>query len=211
MPHAAQSENLNRPPLGLYFYVRTGTVYLLCTLLTKKEMISPLLVVVVVIAAEVPQCGIGAICKHQKFNSFSVSTYAICHADGRPIPCVAASYPTLHSTKQNVTGLFRIGSFGDDDDKSGCSSRHQTPATPTGSLFVVERGGCTFTEKARLSKQRGFGGLVIVNNKLGDELPEFSVNVNLPVIMVSKEVGHALVNSYAANPSLFLVRGAKPN
>mmetsp|Transcript_20336 Transcript_20336/g.39945 ORF Transcript_20336/g.39945 Transcript_20336/m.39945 type:complete len:571 (+) Transcript_20336:361-2073(+) len=68
-------------------------------------------------------------------------------------------------SKQNIIGEIEYVTSGDTD---GCSDSYQVTAPKdqgVNRIFMVDRGDCTFTTKARIAQSKGANGLIVVNNE----------------------------------------------
>jgi len=64
-----------------------------------------------------------------------------------------------------------------------------------GNVVLIERGGCSFTTKARRAEQAGASSMIVVNNNKGPEL--FSMGgtekpISIPAVLVASEAGDLL-------------------
>ncbi|KAK3037560.1 hypothetical protein RJ639_031993, partial [Escallonia herrerae] len=70
----------------------------------------------------------------------------------------------------------------------------------SGSIALSLRGGCDFTTKAEIAQSGGARGLVVINDKedllaMGCPNNESTLNITIPVLMISKSGGEALNKS----------------
>lgn len=82
-----------------------------------------------------------------------------------------------------------------------CDAASLPPASSTGaSVAVVERGICTFTEKARLAADAGYKGAVVFNRVGADggceELSSIVLDGKVPFLLVARSDGFRLLGAY---------------
>ncbi|KAJ2330563.1 hypothetical protein GGI00_003647, partial [Coemansia sp. RSA 2681] len=70
-----------------------------------------------------------------------------------------------------------------------------------GKVVLIQRGVCTFTQKATAAQSAGAVGVVIYNNVAGTLGPSVDDVVTIPVIAVTREDGQAIVAGIATGPS----------
>lgn len=79
-----------------------------------------------------------------------------------------------------------------------------------GNLALVDRGTCTFVEKARRAQEAGARGLIVVNNRANTCMPNTmggeSEEITIPVISVGSADGAALKNGIAQNAVSAMLR-----
>jgi hypothetical protein len=76
----------------------------------------------------------------------------------------------------------------------GCTG-DTMPAATAGQIALVERGVCTFTEKAVNAEKNGFAGVVLFNSVRPDGCDSIvtpSVDAGIPVVSVSRATAYAL-------------------
>ncbi|MGI8309395.1 M28 family metallopeptidase [Saccharopolyspora hattusasensis] len=90
------------------------------------------------------------------------------------------------------------------DDTPGCEATDYDGADITGKVVLIQRGACTFAQKAQVAGERGAAGAIIYNNAdgplngtLGD--PEAA---KIPTAGVTKQVGEALAGQAGAEVKL---------
>ncbi|KAJ1923224.1 hypothetical protein IWQ60_006004 [Tieghemiomyces parasiticus] len=77
----------------------------------------------------------------------------------------------------------------------GCNP-YPANAYPQHSLFVIHRGGCAFSQKARMALEAGATALaVIATSDIIDGGLTFDTEVNLPTVLVTLTDGHALTTA----------------
>ncbi|WZY91613.1 hypothetical protein YC2023_063942 [Brassica napus] len=79
-----------------------------------------------------------------------------------------------------------------------------------GSIALSIRGNCAFTEKAKHAEAAGASALLVINDKedldeMGCMEKDTSLNVSIPVLMISKSSGDALNKSMVDNKSVELL------
>ncbi|MBI2968194.1 MAG: T9SS type A sorting domain-containing protein [Bacteroidetes bacterium] len=98
----------------------------------------------------------------------------------------------------NVTGKLVIVSDGTAGDSLGCNVL-TNDTDVTGNIAVVYRGTCQFGTKSLNAQNAGAIAVIIINNQAGAPIGmapgNDGANVNIPVVMISKDVG-ALLRSY---------------
>src|SRR5437868_1362883 len=88
-----------------------------------------------------------------------------------------------------------------DTHSDGCAS---VPAGASGNLAIIDRGGCTFSQKVANAKQAGAIAVLIVNNVAGDPIAmarTAGFDDNLPAVMIGLKEGTALRASGATTAS----------
>lgn len=105
----------------------------------------------------------------------------------------------------DVQGFLRVP-----QSISGCSY-DASNSNVTSRIVLVERGNCTFFDKALLAQRAGAIGVVVGNNNPEDGLLRMGVQdgvdpnlVTIPALFVSYSVYNLLVQSLDKNPSLLL-------
>lgn len=98
----------------------------------------------------------------------------------------------------NLTGALVLADDGADPRSDGC----QAIGNVQGKIALVDRGTCTFAEKAEAAQAGGAIGVIIANNTWGGaiSLPGTSATVTIPVLSVGRAEGQALKTSLAAGP-----------
>lgn len=81
-----------------------------------------------------------------------------------------------------------------------CDPAAVTPAAGAGQALLVERGTCSFYEKALAGQQAGYDAVILYNNAPGAVNPtvEGDPAITVPVVMISQEDGLALQEALAA-------------
>ncbi len=86
---------------------------------------------------------------------------------------------------------------------SGCEAS-DFPAATAGSIALMQRGTCTFTDKFDNAKAAGAAGALIFNDGgEGREEPlpvTASPNIGIPTAMISNDIGESLVSEAASGP-----------
>src|SRR5213595_1051660 len=88
-----------------------------------------------------------------------------------------------------------------DTHSDGCAS---VPAGASGNLAIIDRGGCTFSQKVANAKQAGAIAVLIVNNVAGDPIAmarTAGLDDDLPAVMIGLNDGAALRASGATTAS----------
>src|SRR5437764_5618251 len=88
-----------------------------------------------------------------------------------------------------------------DTASDGCAS---VPAGASGNLAIIDRGGCTFSQKVANAKQAGSIAVLIVNNVAGDPIAmarTAGFDDDLPAVMIGLNDGTALRASGATTAS----------
>jgi minor extracellular serine protease Vpr len=88
-----------------------------------------------------------------------------------------------------------------DTHSDGCTSVDPGAA---GKLAIIDRGGCTFSQKVANAKAAGAIGVVIINNVAGDPIAmarTAGFDDDIPAVMISKNDGAALRASGATTAS----------
>ena len=74
-------------------------------------------------------------------------------------------------------------------------------------ILIVKRGGCSFVQKARNAQKAGYSMVIIVNN-METEIKDIIMSddgsgsdINIPIVMISKNDGTKLINYLAKNNS----------
>lgn len=96
------------------------------------------------------------------------------------------------------TALIAIGLIEDNGD--GCKE-YATAAT--GTLVLVQRGNCTFSQKITNAQKAGALALIIYNNT-GGEL-QMNADGTLPTVGITQEAGEAIITFTQAHPDITAV------
>ena len=84
---------------------------------------------------------------------------------------------------------------------SGCAASDY-PASTAGNVSLIQRGTCTFTEKARLAKEAGAAAVVIFNDGFPGRTDPIAIGappfIGIPVVMSSSAIGEELYNAARA-------------
>ncbi|KAL0739913.1 hypothetical protein Bca4012_081426 [Brassica carinata] len=93
------------------------------------------------------------------------------------------------------------------DPLDSCSN---LSSTLDGRIALSVRGNCAFTEKAKHAEAAGASALLVINDKedldeMGCVEKDTSLNVTIPVLMISKSSGDALNRSMVENKSVELL------
>lgn len=119
----------------------------------------------------------------------------------------AAFGPSLGSTPAN-------GSFAAADDGSANPIEGCDPFTvPAGSIAIVQRGTCPFTQKVKNAQDGGASGVVVFNNVPGAPIAMGGADatITIPSMMIRLEQGQALVASLPAEGGIDDPGDAIPN
>ncbi len=120
---------------------------------------------------------------------FSVRSFALLSPgvleQRSPSPEVIESEVFLHSGRGDVTALVDMPSV-----PTGCLLQDFAGFVP-GRLALIQRGDCSFPEKAQNAEQAGASGVVIFNNVEGPLLGALSTSssLTLPVVAITQEAG----------------------
>lgn len=93
-------------------------------------------------------------------------------------------------------------------DPSDCCSSFSSKLS--GSIALCSRGGCNFLDKAKVAQSGGAKGLVVINNE-EEGISEMGcsettdVDINIPVLMISKTGGEALNKSISSGDKVELL------
>ncbi|KAJ2713684.1 hypothetical protein H4R19_002121 [Coemansia spiralis] len=79
-------------------------------------------------------------------------------------------------------------------------------ASLAGAIAVVERGNCTFTEKAHLAAARGAVGLIVINTQKEMLSMDIARDVKIPSMLVNSEDGAFIVAGVAAGKTLLVAK-----
>ncbi len=94
----------------------------------------------------------------------------------------------------------------------GCGLIWENAEAVNGSIAVVDRGACPFTDKAALAQAAGAVAVVVANNQPGAVFVmagNFS-SVSIPAVLITLEDGATLKESAIAMPTATLNIGAPP-
>jgi PKD repeat protein len=122
---------------------------------------------------------------------------------------LAGSYPTgfeaswgAEIPEEGITGNLAVLVDGDGvDDNDGCE-----PATNgadlAGNIVLVRRGNCTFVQKTLEAQNNGAIACLIVNDESGlQDLGGNSSQINIPSLMITQELGEALITELSEGGS----------
>ncbi|KAK2973812.1 hypothetical protein RJ640_012282 [Escallonia rubra] len=103
-----------------------------------------------------------------------------------------ATFPTHAKESHRIRAVFS-------QPLDSCSS---FSSKLSGSIALSLRGGCDFTTKAEIAQSGGAAGLVVINDKedlleMGCPNNDSTLNITIPVLMISKSGGEALNKSMA--------------
>jgi large repetitive protein len=98
----------------------------------------------------------------------------------------------------NISGQLVLADDGADPRSDGCSAIGNVQ----GKIALIDRGTCTFSEKAEAAQAGGAIGVIIANNTFGGAitLSGTSTTVTIPVASVGRSDGTALKTAIAAGP-----------
>jgi hypothetical protein len=86
----------------------------------------------------------------------------------------------------------------------GCTASPPPPAPVSGAIAVIERGGCTFTEKVTNAQNAGYAAGIVFNSAAPGNC-EAIVNMaaagNIPFLFVSRSTGFKILNIPGYNPA----------
>lgn len=81
------------------------------------------------------------------------------------------------------------------EDSPGCTPADYDGLPVRGSIVLVDRGTCPFSEKEKAAAERGALALIVANNEEGDEMGGTlgeQTGVKIPVISITKDAGAQL-------------------
>ena len=84
------------------------------------------------------------------------------------------------------------------DNTLGCSAWDEAI---TGTIAVINRGTCTFEQKADFAEQAGAVAMIIVNNVSGANITMSMGSANLPSVMITQAEGAELTATLAQSPA----------
>ena len=123
------------------------------------------------------------------------------HFVGQPFTYPATGGTTIGAAVGDFEPLPE-GSFDLFDTQSdGCAT---VAAGAAGKIAIIDRGGCTFSQKVANAKAAGAVGVVIINNVAGDPIAmarTAGFEDDLPAVMIGKNEGAALRASGATSAS----------
>ncbi len=113
----------------------------------------------------------------------------------------------------DVTGVVQLAADGDATPTDGCIATW--PGDYTGKIALIDRGTCTFAEKALRAQAAGAIGVVIANNQMGGamQMPGMGA-VTIPVMSVSLNGGNIIKNAITSSSgaaTIRLLRNASSN
>jgi len=129
-------------------------------------------------------------------NTHLRSPYAT--ASGQEIPYAGATGgPDIPTSGELV--LISAGAPGT-AEAQGCTASAVPAATGPGQALLVERGVCSFHEKALAGQEAGYDAVILYNNAPGSVNPtvEGDSAITIPVVMISQADGLALQEALAA-------------
>lgn len=92
-----------------------------------------------------------------------------------------------------------------------CSKLKQTNDIVKDRILVIERGDCTFVDKARLAQEEGVAAVIVIDNvpdSTADDQPMFAMSgdgvddVKIPVVFLFTKEGDVLRKAIEKNPDL---------
>lgn len=124
--------------------------------------------------------------------------------EGNEVTYVTGSGPEVPAPPtEGTSDVLAVAEPGTDEART-CSADGQTPVpfTPEqeaaieGNWVLVQRGGCSFYDKAYRGQQAGAEGVIIYNNAPGMINPSVAGDppITIPVILINQEDGERLVN-----------------
>lgn len=96
-----------------------------------------------------------------------------------------------------------------------CSKLKTNADEAKGKIVVVERGDCTFVDKARIAQQAGAVAVIVIDNVPGSsaqDQPMFAMSgdgkddVKIPVVFIFTEDAKTLEKAYKSNPELEVIK-----
>ncbi|HEX7351766.1 S8 family serine peptidase [Brachybacterium sp.] len=129
-------------------------------------------------------------------NTHLRSPYAT--AAGQEIPHAGATGGTDIPTTGELS-LISAGAPGT-PEAQGCTASAVPAATGPGQALLIERGVCSFYEKALAGQEAGYDAVILYNNAPGSVNPtvEGDPAITVPVVMISQADGLALQEALAA-------------
>ena len=141
----------------------------------------------------------------QVFDTFGEAARLLHHDDqhfvGEPFRYPAGDGNTVGTAVGEFDALPRASYNLFDTESDGCST---VSADAAGKLAIINRGGCTFSQKVANAKQAGAVGVLIVNNVAGDPIAmarTAGFDDDLPAVMIGLKEGTALRASGATTAS----------
>ena len=118
-------------------------------------------------------------------------------ADGERAYAAATGGPAAPTSGE--LALVAAGAAGTEAAQA-CDPAAVAPASGAGQALLVERGVCSFYEKALVGQDAGYDAVILYNNSPGAVNPtvEGDPAITIPVVMVSQEDGAALQEALAA-------------
>ncbi|MEV0698452.1 M28 family metallopeptidase [Saccharopolyspora sp. NPDC050389] len=133
------------------------------------------------------------------YQAYFLDSFSLAVA-GQPVEGDALEYSPA-TPQGGITAPLAVAPV---DDSPGCSVSDYDGLDITGKVVLIQRGTCTFAEKAQFAGERGAAGAIIYNNvdgplngTLGD--PEAA---KIPAAGVTKQVGEALAGQAGAEVKL---------
>ncbi|KAM7486394.1 hypothetical protein LguiA_002403 [Lonicera macranthoides] len=155
----------------------------------------------------VPKLSSSSSC-NQPFQLVKVLTW-VNGVEGETLSGVSASFGASFPAKEN-DGLRLAASF--TKPLNSCSS---LSSELSGSIALSPRGGCEFTTKAEFAQAGGAAGLIVINDE--EDLFEMvcsendtTINITIPVVMISKSGGDAFNKSIASGGRVELLLYSPP-
>src|SRR5438105_11865429 len=134
-------------------------------------------------------------------NVITVGASTNQHFVGEPFRYPAGDGNTVGTAVGEFDALPRASYNLFDTESDGCST---VSADAAGKLAIINRGGCTFSQKVANAKQAGAVGVLIVNNVAGDPIAmarTAGFDDDLPAVMIGLKEGTALRASGATTAS----------
>src|SRR5437764_3555469 len=134
-------------------------------------------------------------------NVITVGASTNQHSVGQPFTYPARGGTTVGAAVGEFDALPGASFNLFDTASDGCAS---VPAGASGNLAIIDRGGCTFSQKVANAKQAGSIAVLIVNNVAGDPIAMARTegfDDDLPAVMIGKNDGAALRASGATTAS----------
>src|SRR5438552_3201249 len=125
-------------------------------------------------------------------NVITVGASTNQHFVGQPFTYPAGGGATVGAAVGDFPALPTASYDLFDTASDGCTS---VPAGASGDLAIIDRGGCTFSQKVANAKPAGAIAVLIVNNVAGDPIAmarTAGFDDDLPAVMIGKNEGTAL-------------------
>lgn len=119
-------------------------------------------------------------------------------------PAAVAGAKNFGSADFGPTAFSVVGNLVRADDGAAPVSDACTPlvngAALTGQVAFIDRGSCTFVQKALAAQAAGAAAVIIANNQAGGPMPltGFDASITIPAVSVSQNTGNALTAQLTA-------------